>query len=551
MDFLPDIINDIINPEQENGNIEYKLKLEIDSDYKIEQLASQMRYRCFEGNSECIYNLGITDEGIVTGITDEEYNKTNEILTKTADKNNYYITLLNSKIVSQNKKIYQVLVREKNENDYIDIRVAVAGSVDSGKSSTLSCLVNGILDDGRGSARVAVFNYPHEVKTGRTSSIGHHIIGYNEIGEVVNYKSICSKMSWPDIVKKSSKVVTLLDLAGHEKYLKTTILGLSSSLPELCLIIVGANRGIIKMTLEHVFLCITLKIPFAFVITKIDMVNDKQNILQDTLNSISRLLKCPGVQRIPVKIENNEDIITCAKNISTESIVPIFQISNITGYGHDNLRTFLNLIEKKKIHNKNEDNIEFHIDSSWTITGIGTVIGGFLVSGTVKVGDKLFFGPINGNYEQVKIRSIHCKRVPIQKINHSTYVCFGIKKLDRSLVRKGRVLVSNYNKILCKTFVANIRVLKSHSTTIRIGYEPILHAHTMRQRVRLINIENKQNTKNQNNIENDPTILRTGDTANVTFSFFIPEFIKVGMNILLCEGNTKVVGTITEIYEKN
>jgi GTPase len=548
MDFFPDIINDIINPEQQNGNIEYKLKLEIDSDHKIQQLASQMKYRCSEGNSECIYNLGITDEGIVSGISEDEYNKTIEILTKTADKNNYYISLLNSKKVSYNKNIYQVLVREKNDNNYIDIRVAVAGSVDSGKSSTLSCLINGILDDGRGSARVSVFNYPHEVKTGRTSSIGHHIIGYNEKGEIVNYNSICSKMSWPDIVKNSSKIINLLDLAGHEKYLKTTILGLSSSLPELCLIIVGANRGIIKMTLEHVFLCITLKIPFAFVVTKIDMVKDKQNILEDTLASIIRLLKCPGIQRIPVKVENNEDIITCAKNIATESIVPIFQISNVTGQGHDNLRQFLNLIEKKKNHNISSDNVEFHIDSSWSITGIGTVVGGFLVSGTVKVGDKLFFGPINGNYEQVTIRSIQCKRVPLQKIDYSTYVCFGIKKLDRNLVRKGRVIVSNNNKILCKTFTANIRVLKSHSTTIRTGYEPIIHVHTMRQRVKLIDIQNKHNTKNQTHIEPDNNILRTGDTATVTFYFDIqPEFVKSGMNILLCEGITKVVGTINEI----
>lgn len=544
MEFL-----DIIAPESENGNIEYKLKLENDSEFKIDQLASQMKYRCNEGDSECIYNIGITDEGIITGITEEEYNKTIEILTKTADKNNYYITLLNSKSVSQNKKIYQVLVREKNENNYIDIKVAIAGSVDSGKSSTLSCLVNGILDDGRGSARVAVFNYPHEVKTGRTSSIGHHIIGYDEKGDIVNYKSVCSKMSWPDIVRNSSKIITLLDLAGHKKYLKTTILGLSSSLPELCLIIIGANRGIIKMTLEHIFLCITLKIPFAFVVTKIDMVNDKENVLQETLNSINKLLKCPGIQRIPVKVENTEDIITCSKNISSESIVPIFQISNVTGKGHDNLRKFLNLIEKKKIHNKSEDNIEFHIDCSWSVTGIGTVVGGFLVSGTVKVGDKLFFGPVNGNYEQIVIRSIHCKRIPVQKIDHSTYVCFGIKKLDRNLVRKGRVIVSNKNKILCRNFVANIRVLKSHSTTIRIGYEPILHVHTMRQRVKLINIEDKKNTKNQHHLEVDNTVLRTGDTAKVTFNFVIqPEFVGIGMNILLCEGTTKVVGTITEVY---
>lgn len=31
---------------------------------------------------------------------------------------------------------------------------------------------------------------------------------------------------WKEVVEKSQKVVTFLDLCGHEKYLKTTIFGL-------------------------------------------------------------------------------------------------------------------------------------------------------------------------------------------------------------------------------------------------------------------------------------------------------------------------------------
>lgn len=31
---------------------------------------------------------------------------------------------------------------------------------------------------------------------------------------------------WKEVVDKSTKVVTFLDLCGHEKYLKTTIFGL-------------------------------------------------------------------------------------------------------------------------------------------------------------------------------------------------------------------------------------------------------------------------------------------------------------------------------------
>ena len=66
------------------------------------------------------------------------------------------------------------VVREEN-----DIRVAVIGNVDSGKSTLVGVLTKSIMDDGRGSARKTVFNYSHEIKNGRTSSIGQEIMGFN------------------------------------------------------------------------------------------------------------------------------------------------------------------------------------------------------------------------------------------------------------------------------------------------------------------------------------------------------------------------------------
>ena len=45
-----------------------------------------------------------------------------------------------------------------------EIRLAVIGNVDSGKSTLVGCLTKGIKDDGRGYARKFVFNYQHEKK---------------------------------------------------------------------------------------------------------------------------------------------------------------------------------------------------------------------------------------------------------------------------------------------------------------------------------------------------------------------------------------------------
>lgn len=44
------------------------------------------------------------------------------------------------------------------------------------------------------------------------------------------------------------QVVTFIDLAGHERYLKTTIFGMTGHSPDYCMLMIGANAGIIGMT---------------------------------------------------------------------------------------------------------------------------------------------------------------------------------------------------------------------------------------------------------------------------------------------------------------
>lgn len=53
--------------------------------------------------------------------------------------------------------------------------------------------------------------------------------------------------------------------------MKTTIFGLVAMIPDYSLIIVGANMGVSKMTREHLGVSLFLKIPFAIVLTKVDI----------------------------------------------------------------------------------------------------------------------------------------------------------------------------------------------------------------------------------------------------------------------------------------
>ena len=532
-------------PEQEFGNVEYKTSLVSKSQDRIQGIASQMRFRVDEGEGEAIYVIGISDDGSPVGVTDEDFTESFNNLSMAARENNYSITMLVTKTLKNSNKICELLVREKNDQKYIDIKVAVAGTVDAGKSSLLGVLTTGKNDDGRGSARLSIFNFRHEISSGRTSSIAQHILGFDDTGKIVNYEGL-HKRSWPDIVKDSSKIISFYDLCGHEKYFRTTIRGLSSSYPDMALILVGGNMGVSRITYDHIFLCVSLKIPFAIVVTKIDICKNRRTVFSDTIQNINKLLKMPGVRRIPYKISNKDDVIMCSKNIHSESVAPLFYISNTTGQGIGLLKQFLNLSSKNPKNSKPVSNeVEMHIDTTFSVPGVGTVVGGQLLSGKIKVGDKLLMGPTEKKYTSIQVRSIHCKRVPMQEVKFGSYVCLGLKKADRSTIRRGHVIISSSsNKIAATNFTADITVLKSHSTTIKPGYEPVVHFGSMRQSAKLIEIKNKVNARKSENLPND-NILRTGDTAECTFRFTRrPEYIKSGARILFAEGKVKVIGEV-------
>lgn len=67
-------------------------------------------------------------------------------------------------------------------SDFLEIRVAVVGNVDAGKSTLLGVLTHGELDNGRGHARQKLFRHKHEMESGRTSSVGNDILGFDSEG---------------------------------------------------------------------------------------------------------------------------------------------------------------------------------------------------------------------------------------------------------------------------------------------------------------------------------------------------------------------------------
>lgn len=68
--------------------------------------------------------------------------------------------------------------------------------------------------------------------------------------QIVNYSD---SKTVEEICEHSTKLITLIDLAGHHKYLKTTIFGLTGYCPDFAMLVVSANTGMGKRLLLHSF----------------------------------------------------------------------------------------------------------------------------------------------------------------------------------------------------------------------------------------------------------------------------------------------------------
>ena len=109
--------------------------------------------------------------------------------------------------------------------ELMEIRVAVVGNVDAGKSTMLGVLTKGTLDDGRGKARVNLFRHKHEIESGRTSSVGMEIMGYDAqgrpvTGAVSSKEDGGRKLTWEEVCEKAAKVISFIvsvDVHPHEQ----------------------------------------------------------------------------------------------------------------------------------------------------------------------------------------------------------------------------------------------------------------------------------------------------------------------------------------------
>jgi elongation factor 1-alpha len=410
-----------------------------------------------------------------------------------------------------------------------ELTITILGNANSGKSTLTGILTNPLLqnyidenydinipkellDNGNGKSRKSVLQYTHEQKTGRTSSITY------------NYM----------LLEQGYKIISFVDLAGHESYLKTTITGITSSYPDFAFICVEKN--ITNITKEHLGVVHSLGIPFAFLMTKIDIIPETK--LKENLKSINKLLK--SINKKVLIVKNNEDLNLC--KLPQNIWVPVILISNTTGFGMNKLIKQIGLIQKrcdKLIPNA------FAVDNIYNVSGFGLIVSG-LNGINIKKNDELFIGPFssireNNGFISTKVRSIHDDyRNFVDILYPGQRGCLSIK-IDGSIrkkIRTGLVLVKNIKDANpVKTFKADIHIFHGHSTTIKPGYSVYINSGIIKSSVKFNTIYDDSN--------NEMGCIRSGNNSIVDIEFLKNKYCVVqGEKFIFREGNTRGVGII-------
>ncbi|UPW01135.1 GTP-binding protein [Halorussus gelatinilyticus] len=524
--------------EQEGGSVEFKERLTRElhlADGRMESLAAQLRHRVLSGDGEATYVVGVTDDGGIAGISHDDFSESMDVLSLLAEEAGAHIEdvqtwgITDGTVTTEGEAEGLVGVATVREGAMLDtdsehIVVGTAGHVDHGKSTLVGSLVTGQPDDGEGGTRGFLDVQPHEVERGLSADLSYAVYGFDGEGPV-RMDNPHRKTDRARVVEESDKLVSFVDTVGHEPWLRTTIRGLVGQKLDYGLLTVAADDGPTKTTREHLGVLLATELPTVVAITKADAVTDER--VAEVEREVERLLR--DVDKTPLLV-GRHGVDAAVEEIS-ENVVPVLTTSAVTMEGLDALDELFERLPKTTAQS---GPFRMYIDRTYSVTGVGAVASGTIMSGEVEAGDELLLGPMaDGSFREVEVRSIEMHYHRVDEAKAGRIVGIALKGVREADIERGMVLLpADADPEPVREFEAEVVVL-NHPTRIDDGYEPVVHLETISEAA-TFHPEGGQ--------------LLPGDSGSTTVRFkFRPYLVEEGQRFVFREGQSKGVGTVTDV----
>ncbi|MEE2886747.1 MAG: selenocysteine-specific translation elongation factor [Planctomycetota bacterium] len=258
------------------------------------------------------------------------------------------------------------------------VMVGTAGHIDHGKSS-LVLRLTGIDPD----------RLEEEQRTGMTIDLGF------------------APMKMAD-----GRLLGMVDVPGHERFVRNMVAG-STGL-DLAILVIAADDSVMPQTREHLNIVDLLGVQGGIIaLTKIDLVDEEVLMLAE---------------------EEIRDVVagTCLEGVE------IAHLSSTTGAGIEDFRAKLEALAETVPPRSAEGPFRMPIQRVFTLKGIGTVVTGIPVSGSIDVGGAVDILPIG---KRSKVRAVQAfgEQVQTAVAGHST--ALSVPDVKAHQVRRGCVAV--------------------------------------------------------------------------------------------------------------
>ena len=299
---------------------------------------------------------------------------------------------------------------------------------------------------------------------------------------------------------------TIIDAPGHKDFIKNMITGAAQADAGILVVSANPGDGVQAQTKEHIFLSRTLGVNQLVVyVNKMDMAGYAEKRFDEVKDEVSKQLKMVGYKLEEIKFVAGASFP--GDNVAKKS-------ANMAWYTGPTLLEALDTF--KEPQKPTQLPLRLPIQDVYNITGIGVVPVGKVVSGVMKINDKVIVVPAReGKGITGEVKTIEMHHEQLDEAEPGDNVGFNVRGIEKKDIARGDVLGHvSHPPTVATEFTGQIIVL-NHPTVITVGYTPVFHVHTAQVACQITEIVKTLDPTTGATKQEKPDYIKNGDAAIV------------------------------------
>ena len=243
--------------------------------------------------------------------------------------------------------------------------------------------------------------------------------------------------------------ITIIDVPGHEKFVKNMMSGCSGI--DIAILVIAADDGVMPQTTEHFEILKLLNIKYGFIVlNKIDLVEkewldlvkkDIEELTKDSFMSNPNMIEASAINDIGTELIKNK-IIELSKGVPRKKESGLFRM---------------------------------HIDRTFSKTGFGTIVTGTISSGVLNTGDTVEILP---SKNLSKVRNIQTHGKDVNRAIVGERAAINLNNISSTDLSRGYHLSApnSFNEV--SSYIAEISLINSEEQNIKNNQRIRIHLGT-------------------------------------------------------------------------